>query len=203
MSPGELVRNVSAVILAGGKSSRMGRPKSLLPFDGEPLIAHILRKLKNEFAEVIVVAEPNQELPPPLPVKLIRDELPFQGPVGGMYYGLRATSAEIGFVTSCDAPFLNARLIESIVALGDADVAVPFWEGRLQPLHAAYRRTAISCLKQQLDDGVLRPTSLYEKVTTRIVSEQEVRQIDPEELSFINLNTPDEYQRALRRWRMR
>ena len=101
-------------------------------------------------------------------------------------------------------PFLNARLIESIVAApGDAVIAVPFWEGRLQPLHAAYRMTVISYLKQQLDDGVLRTTSLCEKVTTRIISEQEVRQIDPEGLSFINLNTPDEYQRALRRWRMR
>jgi len=71
-----------------------------------------------------------------------------------MYYGLQAASAEIGFVTSCDAQFLNARFIESIVAaLGDADVAVPFWEGRLQPRHAAYRRTVISYLKQQLDDG--------------------------------------------------
>jgi len=76
-----------------------------------------------------------------------------------------------------------------------------FREGRLQPLHAAYRMTVISYLKQQLDDGVLRTTSLCEKVTTRIISEQEVRQIDPEGLSFINLNTPDEYQRALRRWR--
>jgi len=111
MSPGELGRNVSAIVLAGGKSSRMGRPKSLLLFDGEPLIAQILRNLKNEFAEIIVVAAPDQELPP-LSVKLIRDDLPFQGPVGGMYYGLQAMSAEIGFVTSCDAPFLNARLIE-------------------------------------------------------------------------------------------
>lgn len=139
-----------------------------------------------------------------MPVTLIRDELRFQGPVAGMYYGLQATSADIGLVTSCDVPFLNARLIESIVAaLGDAVVAVPFWEGRLQPLHAAYRMTVISYLKQQLDDGVLRTTSLCEKVTTRIISEQEVRQIDPEGLSFINLNTPDEYQRMLRRWRMR
>jgi len=80
---------------------------------------------------------------------------------------------------------------------------VPFWEGRLQPLHAAYRRTVISYLKQQLDDGVLRPISLYKKVTAKIISEQEVRQIDPEGLSFINLNTPDDYQRAIRRWRMR
>ena len=76
----------------------------------------------------------------------------------------------------------------------------PCRSGKVQALHAAYRRTGTSYLKQQLDDGVLRPTSLYEKVTTKIISEQEMRQIDPEGLSYINLNTPDEYQRALRRW---
>jgi molybdenum cofactor guanylyltransferase len=106
MSPEELVRNVSATVLAGGKSSRMGRLKSLLPFDGELLIAHFLRKLKNKFAEIIVVAARIRNSRAIAgQVKLIWDDWPFQGPVGGMYYGLEATSAEIGFITSYDAHF--------------------------------------------------------------------------------------------------
>ena len=78
----------TAVVLAGGKSSRMGRPKALLLFDGEPLIVHIVRALKHMFAEIVVVAAPEQELPD-LPVTLVRDEVAYQGPVGGIYYGLK------------------------------------------------------------------------------------------------------------------
>src|SRR5258706_12156071 len=103
-----------AIILPGGKSSRMGRPKALLPFDGEPLIAHVLRNLKRLFAEAVVVAAPGQELPT-LPAVLVRDEVAYQGPVSGIYHGLNASTQEICFVTSCEAPFLNHDLIVYLV----------------------------------------------------------------------------------------
>ena len=193
----------SAIVLAGGKSSRMGSPKCLLPFDGEPLIAHIVRRLRSLFAEAIVVAAPEQEVPP-LAAKIVRDEVPFQGPVGGMYYGLQAASAEICFVTACDVPFLDLPTIEFLLAaLGAADVAVPHWDGRLQPLFAVYRRSLLPLLKQQLAAGQLRPTFLCEKVDTQIVSVAELSGADPQGLSFININEPEDYQSALRRWRSR
>jgi molybdopterin-guanine dinucleotide biosynthesis protein A len=193
--------NASAIILAGGKSSRMGSPKCLLPFDGEPLIAHLVRRLRSRFAEVIVVAAPDQELPP-LAVKLVRDEVAFQGPVGGIYYGLQAASEETCFVTACDVPFLNLPTVEFLLAaLGAADVAVAHWDGRLQPLFAVYRRSVLPFLKQQLAVGELRPTLLYEKVATKIVSAAELSGVDAQGLSFININLPQDYQSALRRWR--
>jgi molybdopterin-guanine dinucleotide biosynthesis protein A len=193
--------NASAIVLAGGKSSRMGSPKCLLPFDGEPLIAHLVRRLRRLFAEVIVVAAPDQELPP-LAVKIVRDEVAFQGPVGGIYYGLQAASAEVCFVTACDVPFLHLPTVEFLLAaLGAADVAVAHWDGRLQPLFAVYRRSVLPFLKQQLAAGELRPTLLYEKVATRILSAAELSGADPQGLSFININLPQDYQSALRRWR--
>ncbi|HEX2933375.1 MAG TPA: molybdenum cofactor guanylyltransferase, partial [Candidatus Binatia bacterium] len=90
--------NGSAIILAGGKSSRMGRPKALLEFDGAPLIFHLARRLKDLFDEIVVVAAPEQELPE-LPAMVVRDEVAHQGPVGGIYYGLKAAEKEICFVT--------------------------------------------------------------------------------------------------------
>ncbi|MFQ5587132.1 MAG: molybdenum cofactor guanylyltransferase, partial [Thermodesulfobacteriota bacterium] len=135
--------DASAIILTGGKSSRMGRPKALLLFDGEPLIVHMVRTLERLFAETIVVAAPEQALPP-LPVMLVRDEVAYQGPVGGIHYGLRATSREIGFVTSCDVPFLNPPLISYLTRqISSYDVVVPYWQGRFQPLHAVYRRVVV------------------------------------------------------------
>src|SRR5581483_2309434 len=126
----------SAVVLAGGKSSRMGQPKALLPFDGEPLIVHTVRLLRQQFSDIVVVAAPEQKLPS-LPVTLVRDDVAYQGPVGGILYGLRAARHEICFVTSCDAPFLDLTLIAYLLSLiPDHDVVVPHWQGRLQPLHA-------------------------------------------------------------------
>jgi len=195
--------NAAAIILAGGKISPMGTPKFLLDFAGEPLISQIVRTLASLITDVVVVTAPAYEMPP-LPVRVVRDELPFQGPVGGIVYGIQAAAAELCFVTSCDAPNLNSASIRLLfAALGDSDVAAPFWQDRLQPLQAVYRRSVLPYLKQQLDDGRLRPTLVYDDVKTRIVAEAKLRAIDPEGLSFININTPDEYQTALCRWRSR
>ena len=196
----QAVRDATAVVLAGGKSSRMGRPKSLLLFDGEPLITHIVRGLKQMFTETVIVAAPEQELPD-LPAILVRDEVAYQGPVGGIYYGLNAASGEFCFVTSCDAPFLNTALILRLMAqISNNDVAVPYWEDRFQPLHAVYRRSVLPLLKEQLDRGELRPIYLFDKVRTLKIGEDEIRLFDPEGLSFLNMNTPDDYERALQRW---
>ncbi len=190
----------SAIVLVGGKSSRMGRSKALLPFDHEPLIVHTVRTLKQLFEDIVLVAAPDQELPP-LPVKLVRDEVAYQGPVGGIYYGLRAAQAEACFVTSCDAPFLNLPLISDLVSqIADFDVVVPYWQDRLQPLHAVYRRSVAPLLQAQLERGELRPIFLYQKVRTREVKAEEIRRFDPDGLSFRNLNSPADYQTALALW---
>jgi molybdopterin-guanine dinucleotide biosynthesis protein A/molybdopterin converting factor small subunit len=192
---------LTAIILAGGKSSRMGRPKALLLFDGEPLIAHLVRTLKQQFSDIVVVAAPTQELPA-LPVTLVRDEVAYQGPVGGICYGLEAAQTDVCFVTSCDAPFLNLLLIAYLVSLiPDYDVIVPYCQERLQPLHAVYRRSVAPLLRAQLARGELRPISLYPKVRTREVSPEEIRRFDPYGLSFRNMNSPEDYQAALKLWR--
>ena len=195
------IADATAVVLTGGKSSRMGRPKALLPFDGEPLIVHIVRHLKRVFAETVVVAAPDQELPT-LPVALVRDQVAYQGPVSGIYHGLKAATKEVCFVTSCDAPFLNLSLISHLLSqIPDWDVVVPFWQERFQPLHAVYRRSVAPLLHEQLERGELRPIFLYDKVRTRKLNEEEIRRFDPEGLSFLNMNTPADYQEAVDRWR--
>jgi len=192
--------DAAAVILAGGKSSRMGRPKALLLFDGEPLIGHLVRKLEHVFPEIVVVAAPDQELPP-LPAKLVRDDIAYQGPVSGIYHGLKASTKEVCFVTSCDAPFLNLALVSHLLSqISDFDVVVPFWQERFQPLHAVYRSSVAPLLKDQLERGELRPIFLYDKVRTRKIDECEIRRLDPEGLSLLNMNSPADYDAALQLW---
>jgi molybdopterin-guanine dinucleotide biosynthesis protein A len=195
--------HASAIILAGGKSSRMGRPKALLPFDGQPLIAHLVRHLSRLFPDIVVVAAPAQALPP-LPATVIHDAVAYQGPVGGLCYGLQAAQAEMCFVTACDTPFLNLALISYLLAqMTDCDVVVPLWQERLQPLHAVYRRSVAPLLHEQLVRNELRPIALYAKVRTREVRPEEIGRFDPEGLSFRNMNTPEEYEAALELWRVR
>jgi molybdenum cofactor guanylyltransferase len=195
------IADATAVVLTGGKSSRMGRAKALLPFDGEPLIVHIVRHLKRVFAETVVVAAPEQELPL-LPVALVRDQVAYQGPVSGIYRGLKAATKEVCFVTSCDAPFLDLALISHLLSeISDCDVVVPFWQERFQPLHAVYRRSVAPLLHEQLERGELRPIFLYDKVRTRKVHEDEIRTLDPEGMSFLNMNSPADYDSALQLWR--
>jgi molybdenum cofactor guanylyltransferase len=193
-------RQNSAIILAGGKSSRMGRAKVLLEFDGEPLIVHLVRGLNQLFGETVVVAAPDQELPA-LAAIVARDEVAYQGPVGGIYYGLKAAHGEACFVTSCDVAFLNRPLIAHLFAqILDHEVVVPYWEERFQPLHAVYRRSVLPLLVGQLERGELRPIYLFDKVRTLKISADEIRTFDPEGLSFLNMNTPSDYHAALRRW---
>jgi molybdopterin-guanine dinucleotide biosynthesis protein A/molybdopterin converting factor small subunit len=178
----------------------MGTAKALLDFDGEPLIAHIVDALNNLFAETVVVAAPEQELPA-LPARLVRDEVAYQGPVGGIYYGLCATEGEFSFVTSCDAAFLNPQLITYLVSqIAGYDVVVPYWDNRFQPLHAVYRKSVVPFLREQLERGELRPIYLFEKVHTRTVTVEELIALDREGLSFLSMNTPEEYRSALKRW---
>lgn len=191
---------LTAIVLAGGRSSRMGQPKALLSFDGKPLITHLVRRLQPLFDDIVVVAAPGQELPV-LPAVVVRDEVAYQGPVGGICYGLRAARSQHALVTSCDSAFLSAALISLLLSLREGfDVVVPRWNGRFQPLLAIYSRDVLSHVEAQLARGELRPVYLFDKVRTRIVEEEEIRRIDPEGTAFFNMNTPEDYAEALRRW---
>jgi molybdopterin-guanine dinucleotide biosynthesis protein A len=202
MEPAGHTNRATAIVLAGGKSSRMGTPKALLRFDDQTLIEHIVASLRGLFAEVVVVTAPGQTLPL-MPITQIQDEVEHQGPVGGLCYGLRATQTDISFVSSCDAAFLNLALIRHLVSqTPDHDVVVPRWQGRDQPLHAVYRRSVLPHLEGQLARGELRPVYLFDRVRTRRVSEAEIRRFDPDGSSFFNMNTPEDYAEAQRRWRM-
>jgi molybdopterin-guanine dinucleotide biosynthesis protein A len=199
-SPVEMTR-VAAIVLAGGRSSRMGTSKALLHFDGEPLIVHIVETLQRLFPEVVVVTAPGQDLPS-MAVTLVHDDVAYQGPVGGLCYGLKAANGDVCFVTSCDSAFLCSTLISYLVSRSsEHDVVVPHWQGRLQPLHAVYRRSVLPQLEQQLARGELRPISLFDKVRTLTINEEEIRRIDSEGSSFFNMNTPEDYEEALMRWR--
>ncbi|MBI3948565.1 MAG: molybdenum cofactor guanylyltransferase [Armatimonadetes bacterium] len=195
----------SAMILAGGRSTRMGTPKALLRFGDETVLERLVRVLAPEFAEVVIVAAPGQELPA-TPARRVEDEFPDAGPLGGLHAGLRAVRHDTAFVTGCDSPFLAPSLARLLAerAAGVAG-AVPRWGGRVHPLPAAYGRSLLPDLEARLAGarrrGDIRLGALAERPDVRLVPEEAIRAVDPEGLSFVGMNTPEEYAAAQARLR--
>jgi len=191
----------SAIVVAGGRSSRMGRPKASLDFAGVPLLARIISELKRRFAEIVVVAAPESEdsLQIDVPaIKTIRDEIAFQGPSDALRRGLDAVTNEIAFACSCDLPLLDSDVAAAIVAmLGDFDAAIPIVGAKLQPLHAAYRKRCAGALAALATRGESRLVAIADAVNTRRISENDLLVLDPHLLSFFNVNTPDDCAEAL------
>jgi len=192
----------SAIVLAGGRSSRMGRPKAALDFGGVPILTRIVSELKRRFAEIVVVAAPESKdsLQIDIPaIKVVRDETAYQGPLDALRRGLDAVGNEIAFACSCDLPLLDSDVAAAIVAmLGDFDAAIPIVGGKLQPLHAAYRKRCASALAALGMRGERRLIAIADAVNTRRISEHELKAIDPQLRSLFNVNTLDDYQRALK-----
>ena len=190
----------AAVVLCGGKSSRMGRPKALLPFGPETLLARVLRLVGEACAERVVVAADGQEIPPlPDGVTLVRDVRPGQGPLEGLAAGLAAVRAPAAFCASCDAPFLRPALVARLFdRLGDADAAQAVVDGFPQPLLAVYRTSLAPRAAALVAEGRNRVIFLVEGARVVRLDEADARGADPDLASFRGCNTPEEYAAALR-----
>jgi len=190
------------IVLCGGKSTRMGRPKLSLPFGGETMLARVVRIVGEVVSPVVVVAAPEQELPNlPAGTLLTRDEIQDQGPLGGLAAGLAAlrTRAEAAYVSSCDVPLLEAAFIRAMVeALGTHELAIPRDGEYHHPLAAVYRTALEPRVAQLIAEGRLRPLFLVQESDARIVDVSELRAVDSTLGSLRNANTPEEYRAALR-----
>jgi molybdopterin-guanine dinucleotide biosynthesis protein A len=193
---------ISAIIVAGGQGSRMGRSKAMLDFGGVPMIARIVRQLLRRFDDVVIVAAPESVEHLDIgtdAAKIICDEIAFQGPADALRRALRAVGSESAFACSCDLPLLDADVAIALRAMLDNfDAVIPEIAGRIQPLHAVYRTACADALEAMAARGEKRLVAIADAVKTRRVAERELRAIDPELLSFVNVNTPGDYARALR-----
>ena len=196
-------RKFSAVVLAGGRSARMGRPKAALAFGAQTILERIVGELASGFAQVVIVAAPAEaeSLRPSIREKalVIHDETAYPGPLDALRRGLEAAAHEAVFACSCDLPMLDAGLARALCAMLDGyDAAIPRVGGKLEPLCAAYHRRCAAALSELAGRGVMRVREITRLVNAKIVDAAELRRFDPELRSFLNVNTPEEYQKALR-----
>jgi molybdenum cofactor guanylyltransferase len=188
------------IVLAGGKSTRMGTSKALLPFGPETMLQRVVRILSGVVWPIVVVAAVDQELPAlPDEVIVTRDEREARGPLEGLRAGLKALPGNVdeAYVTSCDVPLLVPGFVMQMLDLArDHDIAVMEIDGFPHPLSAVYRRTTLPQVEDLLAHDRLRPVFLFERVKTRRVQPAEIT-TDPDLLTLRNLNTREEYDHAL------
>ncbi len=194
--------DATAVILAGGMSRRLGRNKAIEPFQGEPLIRRVIRIMSQVAPNIIVVANDDErvaELDLPDNVIPIIDEYPGKGSLGGIYTGLHAAPTEWSVFCACDMPFLNAQLYRALLSSRDmSDAVVPILDDRPEPVHAAYSRACLESIREKLDANDLKISGFFKNVTVRYFTEDQVRAIDPDLLSFFNINTQQDLEKATR-----
>jgi molybdenum cofactor guanylyltransferase len=193
---------VGGIILCGGQSKRMGQPKAWLPFGQELMLQRVVRILATAVQPVVVVAAPDQAVPKlPPGVALVRDLKPGCGPLEGLSAGLSAlaTTCDAAYLSSCDVPLLRPSFVSRMVELlGHHAVCVPRVDDFYHPLAAIYRMEVQDVVLKLLASNRLRPVFLFDEVSTRIVEAHELADVDEALQSLRNLNTPEDYQAALR-----
>lgn len=185
----------TGIILAGGKSIRMGENKAFIEIDGTPIIHKIYNLFKELFREIIIVTN-QKELFSNYDSKIYSDLLLDKGALGGLYTGIFFSTFNYSFCVACDMPFIKKPLVQYLMDHikndDDVDVIVPRTSDGFQPLHAIYSKKCLEPIKKILDQGKYKIIDFYDMVKIKVIRENDFISIDPMGESFINVNTPTE-----------
>jgi molybdopterin-guanine dinucleotide biosynthesis protein A len=203
-----IVSGISAAVLAGGASRRMGTDKALLEVAGRPLLARVIEVLRGLGDDVFVVGDRAQYRR--FGARVVPDAYPGAGALGGIATALRHAQYDVTVVVACDMPFLSVEVLQAMaLEPRDYDVLVPVKEGErstrggdrtFETLHAIYSRACLPVIEQCIQRGDLKVTDLFSHVRVRVLSNDWVRAIDPDGRSTVNVNDPAELQRVRQLW---
>jgi len=207
-------RPMTAIVLAGGRGRRMNADKTRLDVGGKTLLEHILVQIEPHFDEILISISPGQDPQPVLsarasrprrpaspsrsaasPIRVVTDEIPRLGPIGGLLAGLKAAKNDACLVVACDIPEVSAPLLRSLArAARDAEIAVAVDPaGHYEPLFGVYRRSIIPAIESLLKAGERSLLPLYKVCLTAVVRLDDNRRLR-------NLNTQADYEAWLRSW---
>jgi molybdenum cofactor guanylyltransferase len=202
------MEDLAGIVLAGGRSSRMGSPKAALEWHGSTLLRRVTGIVgRTVGGPVVVVRAPGQELPQlPAGVEIVEDAREGRGPLQGLAAGLAALDgrAQAAYVSSTDVPLVHPAFVLAVTAAleGSVDVALPIVHGYPQPLAAAYRVTLRPLVEELLAADRLRPAFLFERCRVRrlderaLLADRRLAAADPELLSVLNVNEPADIEAA-------
>lgn len=193
-------RQVSCVILAGGKSSRIGQEKAFLKIGERTIIEEQMSTLYNIFDEIIIVTN-NRNSFKNMDTKVVTDIVPDSGPLGGLYSGLSVSSNIHSFLIGCDMPFINLELIKYMIEnIGENDIIIPLSTKGKETLFAIYSLNCLETIRQQIELRNLKLLDILKFHKVRYIPHEEIEKFDPKESSFFNVNSPKDYEKALRIW---
>jgi molybdenum cofactor guanylyltransferase len=190
------VMQMTGVILAGGKSRRMGRDKAFLPFGKGLLIERVIEVIQRVTADVVVITNtPEQYQRFGLP--MFADVIPEAGSLGGIYTGLAYAKTPYNLCLACDMPFVKPAFLRFLcdTATG-ADVVIPRNAEDFQPLCAVYSQVCREPIRQKIEAGRLKITGFFDEVRVRVIEGELLASYDPHDVMFFNANTPEEYEQA-------
>lgn len=189
----------TGIIIAGGKSSRMGTNKALLKIDGKTVIETIVDELKKTVSEVIIVTNTFEEYQF-LGLPMFEDKWKGMGPLAGIHAGLEASKTNKNLLVACDMPFVSSELGTVLLKfLDEFQAAVPKIAGQLHPLFAAYQKDVQDEVNQALQNEQLRIRQFLQNVNAKIVTEDDLKKVDfhYQASHFFNMNHPEEFEEAL------
>ncbi|MGD9008528.1 MAG: molybdenum cofactor guanylyltransferase [Desulfobacteraceae bacterium] len=185
-----------AMILAGGLNTRMaGRNKAFLEVGGQSILSRLLKSLQTCFDEIVLVTR-QPELYTDYPVRVVEDIYPYRSSLTGIHAGLVNAKAFYTFVVPCDTPFLQPGLIRLLLdqIQPSLDIVVPYYDNHFQPLCSIYSKRCLPAIESQLDQEDYKIINIFDRMRTKRVTARELKQADPQMLSFYNVNTPDAYE---------
>jgi len=190
----------SAIVLAGGRSRRLGDNKVMKTVGSKSLLEQVVSCVVSLSDEIVIVAA-EERLVLPLTgypnLRVVTDIYPGKGPLGGIYTGLKVSAAFRNLVVAADMPFLNKALLRYMLGLANGvDLVAPRIGDQVEPLHAVYTRSCLAQIEQMLSEGELGVHRLFPRVNVRYVDEDEIKRFDPTQLSFFNVNTESDLEVA-------
>jgi molybdopterin-guanine dinucleotide biosynthesis protein A len=188
--------DATAIILAGGKSSRLGQNKVFADIANKTIFEREFDVLQKLFSEIIIIAG-NPVLFRPSGLKIYKDIIPDKGPLGGILTGLSVSATKNNFVVSCDLPFLNENVISYLCSqFISCNLLIPCWQGQLMPLHGFYSKNCLPVIENQISANNLKVLDITSHLKTKYIQEHELKKFDPEGKSFFNVNTLEDLEKA-------
>jgi molybdopterin-guanine dinucleotide biosynthesis protein A len=177
------MEQINVIILAGGKSSRMGEDKGLMTLFGKPMIGYVIDRARELTSDILIVS--NNEDYQRFGLQVVKDEIPDKGPLGGIYSGLKASKSTMNIILSCDVPYIKTGLLKYLLYQSEGyDVTVPIHEERIHPLIGIYSKNILPSIERNIITGKLKVTDAFKGLKLNVVEANEF-----DEIEFKNLNS--------------
>lgn len=191
-----ITQAITGVILSGGKNIRIGKNKAFLEIQGQRIIDQTAKLFQEIFSQVILVTNEPLEYSY-LDLEIVIDLIPKSGSLIGIYTGLFYSSYPHSFVTACDMPFLDRKVIEHMISISkNYDVVIPHLNDGYHPLHTLYSKRCMKFIEELIRKDNLKIIDFFNRVKVREVTPDEISSLDPTMKAFLNINTPQDLEKA-------